>query len=230
LSNHYPLLFFGATERIIAFMPKNNMTRKTSNARGPYRHFDERSKFAREKLIQGYTERYLDNVAKNNGKCEYGFMGDLVQETSSLTDVLQITRKDIGHEASRILAEQREVSPELSGMLKASTTIDKPLHTPGEGELHASFGLNLLARAAANPHPLPPVGAAVEPTNPYVNQNCCLYPNCCVTLVPSICCTMRCTGKVHQYCSYRHQSPDISVLPSLNKLPMMELEEIYSCC
>ena len=87
---------------IIAFMPKNNKTRKTSSARGPYQHFDERSKFAREKLIRGYAERYLDNVEKNNGKCEYGFIAKLVREASSLTDVLQITNKDIENEASRI--------------------------------------------------------------------------------------------------------------------------------
>ena len=86
-------------------MPKNNKTRKTGSARGPYRHFDERFKFTREKLIQGYAERFLDNVAKNNGKCEYGLMGDLVQEASSLTDVILITHKDIGNEASRILAK-----------------------------------------------------------------------------------------------------------------------------
>ena len=51
-------------------MPKKNKTRKTSGARGPCQHFDEQSKFAREKLIRGYAERYLDNVAKNNGKRE----------------------------------------------------------------------------------------------------------------------------------------------------------------
>jgi hypothetical protein len=112
-------------------MPKNNKIWKTSNARGLYQHFDKRSKFARDKLIRGYSERYLVNVANNKGKCKYGFMGDLVQEASSLTDVLQINRKDIGHEASRIWAEQREVSPELSETLKAFTTINKPLHTPG---------------------------------------------------------------------------------------------------
>ena len=55
---------------ITAFIPKKNNTRKTSGARGPCRHFDEQSKFAREKLIRGCAERYLDNVAKNNGKSE----------------------------------------------------------------------------------------------------------------------------------------------------------------
>ena len=100
--------------------------------------------------------------------------------------MLQITHKDIGNEALRILAEQREVSPELSGTLEASTTTDKSPNTPGGDILQASFGIHLLACAAAEPHPLPFVGAAVKPTNPYVNQNCCSYPNCCVTLVPSI--------------------------------------------
>ena len=79
--------------------------------------------------------------------------------------MLQITHKDIGNEASRILSEQREVSTESSVTLKASTTIAKPLHTPGGDVLQASFGLNLLAHAAAKPHPLPFVGAAVKPTN-----------------------------------------------------------------
>jgi len=199
-------------------MPKKDKTRKTSSARGPYRHFDGRSKFAREKLIQGYAERYLDNVEKNNGRCKYGFMGDLVREASSLTDVLQITRKDIGHEASRILAKRREVSLESSGTLEASTMIDGPLYTSWGDALQASFGLHLLAHAAAEPHQLPFAGGAVKSTDPYVNQNCCSYPNCCVTLLPSICCTMSCTGKVHQYCSYTHQSPDSNVLSSLNKL------------
>jgi len=46
-------------------MPKKNKTLKTRGARDPCRHFDEQSKFAREKLIRGYAERYLDNVAKN---------------------------------------------------------------------------------------------------------------------------------------------------------------------
>ena len=125
-------------------MPKNNKTWKTSSDRGPYRHFVERIKFAREKLIQGCAERYLNNVAKNNGKCEYGFMGDLVREASSLTGVLQITRKDIGHEALRILAEQREVSPESPGTLQASTTIDEPLHTPGRvNHTHHSVSIYL---------------------------------------------------------------------------------------
>ena len=180
-------------------MPKKDKTRKTSSARGPYRHFDGRSKFAREKLIQGYAERYLDNVEKNNGRCTYGFMGDLVQEASSLTDVLRITHKEIGNEASRILAKRREVSPESSGTLEASTMIDEALHTSWGDALQASFGLHLLAHAAAEPHPLPFAGGAVEPTNTYVNQNCCSYPNGCLTLLPSICCTMSCTGKVHQF-------------------------------
>ena len=43
---------------ITAFMLKKNKTRKTSSAKGPYQHFDKRSKFAREKLIRGYAERY----------------------------------------------------------------------------------------------------------------------------------------------------------------------------
>ena len=143
--------------------------------------------------------------------------------------MLLITHKDIGMKRQESWPNKEKSHRSCqarSKHLKRSTSLFIP---PGD-VLQSSFGLNLLARAAANPHPLPPVGAAVEPTNPYVNQNCCLYPNCCVTLVPSICCSMSCTGKVHQYCSYTHQSLDSSVIPSLIKLPMMESEEIDSCC
>ena len=42
----------------------------TSSARGLCRHFVKQGEFMREKLMQGYAERYLDNVAKNNGKSE----------------------------------------------------------------------------------------------------------------------------------------------------------------
>ena len=65
----------------------------------------------RQSEIQGYATQYLDNVANNNGKCEYGFMAELVREASSVTDVLQITRDDIRHEGARIVDKLTKVSP-----------------------------------------------------------------------------------------------------------------------
>jgi hypothetical protein len=67
--------------------------------------------------------------------------------------------------------------------------------------IQASVGLNLLARAASEPHLLPPVAAAsIEPTIPNDNQNKCSHRNCFIPFKPSTCCTMGCDGKVHQYC------------------------------
>jgi hypothetical protein len=112
-------------------MPKNNKTQKTNNnIRGLYRHFDGPGKLMRQSEIRGYATRYLDNVANNNGKCEYGFMAELVREASSVTDVEQITRDDIRNEVARIVAKQRKVSPESSGTPKVSTTINEPLDGP----------------------------------------------------------------------------------------------------
>ena len=111
----------------------------------------------RKSFIRGYATRYLDNAAKNNGKCNYGFMNELVQEASSVTDMLQITRSDIKNEAAKIVAERRKVSPELTGTT-SSKTIDEPLDAdapPGD-VLQVSAGIDLLAHAAAYPQPQPP--------------------------------------------------------------------------
>ena len=108
-------------------MPKNNDTPKTHNKRGTYRRFDGPIKLMRRSEIRGYAIRYLDNVAENNGKCKHGFMAGLVREASSENNALQINSRDIETEVARIVAEQRKVSPELSGTTKASTTINEPL-------------------------------------------------------------------------------------------------------
>ena len=96
-------------------MPKNNDTPKTNNKRGTYRRFDGPIKLMRRSEIRGYAIRYLDNVAENNGKCKHGFMAGLVREASSENNALQINSRDIETEVARIVAEQRKVSPELSG-------------------------------------------------------------------------------------------------------------------
>ena len=100
---------------------------------------------------------------------------------------------------------------ESSGTLQTSSTTN---------EIQASFGLNLLPRAASEPHPLPPVAAAsVEPTIPNDNQNKCSHRNCFLPFVPSTCCTMGCDGTVHQYCFHLYdQSNSSNVLPSLDEL------------
>ena len=90
-------------------MPKNNDTPKTHNKRGTYRRFDGPIKLMRQSEIRGYAIRYLDNVAKNNGKCKYGFMAGLVREASSVNNVLQINSRDIEDEVARIVAKQRQV-------------------------------------------------------------------------------------------------------------------------
>ena len=90
-------------------MPKNNNTPKTNNKRGTYRRFDGPIKLMRRSEIRGYAIRYLDNVAKNNGKCKYGFMAGLVREASSVNIVLQISSRDIENEVAKILAKQRQV-------------------------------------------------------------------------------------------------------------------------
>ena len=109
----------------------------------------------RQSEIRGYATRYLDNIANNNGKCEYGFMAELVREASSVTDVEQIKRDDIRNEVARIVAKQRKVSPESSGTPKVSTTINEPLDGPLGDVLQVSVGIDVLARAAANPQPPP---------------------------------------------------------------------------
>jgi len=65
--------------------------------------------------IRGYAIRYLDNVAKNNGKCKYGFMAGMVLEASTKNNALQIDRTDILNEARRIVTKQRKLSRQLSG-------------------------------------------------------------------------------------------------------------------
>lgn len=71
-------------------MLNNNNTPKTNNKRGTYRHFDGPSKLIRQSEIQDYAIRDLDNVAKNNDKCKYGFMAGLVQKASSVNNAVQI--------------------------------------------------------------------------------------------------------------------------------------------
>ena len=138
-------------------MPKNNNTPKANNKRGTYRRFDGPIKLMRQSEIRGYAIRYLDNVSKNNGKCKYGFMAGLVREASSVNNVLQINSRAIEDEAARIVAEQRKVSPELSGTTKALDADD-----PWGDGLQVSVGINLLAHAAANPQPLPLVAVGNE--------------------------------------------------------------------
>ena len=168
-------------------MPKNDKTRKNSNnVRGPYREFDPASQAMREVLIRGYAKRYIENVETNNGKCTYGFVVGLAQESSSVTNRLRINRKDIINEATRIMAKRREVSP---GTLQASSATEA-VDTPGGSVTQVSVGLNLLARAAAEPRPLPPVAAAsIKPTIPNDNQNKCSHRNCFIPFEPSTCCT-----------------------------------------
>jgi hypothetical protein len=62
----------------------------------------------RQSEIQGYAIQYLDNVAKNNGKCKYGFMAGLVREASSKNNSLEIDRTDILNEARRIVGKKRK--------------------------------------------------------------------------------------------------------------------------
>ena len=196
-------------------------TRKTSNARGPYREFNDATKSMRDILVQGYAEQYIENVAANkNGRCSYGFVANLVREAASVAEVLKISNRDIENEAARIMVKRREVSPESSGTLQASsTTVDEIDDTPGGNVIQAPVGLNLLARAASEPRPLPPVAAAsVEPTIPNDDQNKCSHRNCFLPFVPSTCCTMGCDGTVHQYCFHLYQSNGSIVLPSLDEL------------
>ena len=76
-------------------------------------------------------------------------------------EVLKISNRDIENEAARIMAKRRDASPELSGTLQASsTTVDEIDDTPWGNVIQASNGLNLLARAASESHPLPPVAAS----------------------------------------------------------------------
>ena len=93
----------------------NNNTPNTNNKRAKYRHFDEPIKLMRQIEIRGYAIRYLDNVAKNNGKCKYGFMAGMVLEASTKNNALQIDRTDILNEARRIVTKQRKLSRQLSG-------------------------------------------------------------------------------------------------------------------
>jgi hypothetical protein len=197
-------------------MPKNDKTRKNSSKlRGPYREFDPASQAMREVLIRGYAKRYIEHVAANNGKCMYGFVVGLARESASVTDRLRINRKDIINEATRIMAKRREVSP---GTLQASPATEA-VDTPGGNETQVAVGLNLLARAAAEPRPLPPVAAAsIEPTIPNDNPNKCSHHNCFTPFEPSTCCTMGCDGTVHQYCFHLYQSNGSIVLPSLDEL------------
>jgi hypothetical protein len=84
-------------------------------------------------------------------------MAGLVREASSVNNVLQINSRAIEDEAARIVAEQRKVSPELSGTTKALDADD-----PWGDGLQVSVGINLLAHAAANPQPLPLVAVGNE--------------------------------------------------------------------
>jgi len=69
-------------------------TRKTSNARGPYREFNDASKSMRDILIRGYAERYIEDVAANkNGRCSYRFVANLVREAASVAGVLKISNQ-----------------------------------------------------------------------------------------------------------------------------------------
>ena len=71
-------------------------TRKTSNARGPYREFNDATKSMRDILVRGYAEQYIENVAANkNGRCSYGFVANLVREAASVAEVLKISNRDI---------------------------------------------------------------------------------------------------------------------------------------
>jgi hypothetical protein len=113
--------------------------------------------------IRGYAIRYLDNVAKNNGKCKYGFMAGIVQEASTKNNALQIDRTDILNEARRIVTKQRKLSQQSSGTTKASTINNEPIHIddPRVDDLPVTVSTNILDNAVANPQP-PPLLAGGE--------------------------------------------------------------------
>ena len=181
-------------------MPKNNNTPKANNKRGTYRRFDGPIKLMRQSEIRGYAIRYLDNVAKNNGKCKYGFMAGLVREASSVNNVLQINSRDIEDEVARIVAKQRKVSPELSGTTKALDADDPR----GDG-LQVSVGINLLAHAAANPQPPPLVAGQVEVNEAAVAVTKDYYIYRMESYVPRnvTCVRIHCSVKFIQYLSLR---------------------------
>jgi hypothetical protein len=111
----------------------------------------------RHSEIRGYAIRYLENVAKNNGRSKYGFMTGLVQEASSKNKALQIDSTDILNEARRIVAKERKLSRQLSGTTKPSTINNEPLHVddPHVDDLQLSVGTNILDNAVDNPQPPP---------------------------------------------------------------------------
>jgi hypothetical protein len=111
----------------------------------------------RQSEIRGYAIRYLDNVDKNNGKCKYGFLAGLVREASTKNNALQIYKKDILHEATRIVAKQRTVSQQLSGTTKECTINNEPLDIddPRVDDLQVTVRTNIIDNAVPNPQPPP---------------------------------------------------------------------------
>jgi hypothetical protein len=135
---------------------KNN-TPNTINKRGEYRHFNGPIKLMRQSEIRGYAIRYLDNVHKNNGKCKYGFLAGLVREACTKNNALQIYKKDILNEATRIVAKQRTVSQQLSGTTKECTINNEPLDIddPRVDDLQVTVHTNIIDNAVPNPQPPP---------------------------------------------------------------------------
>ena len=135
---------------------KNN-TPNTINKRGEYRHFNGPIKLMRQSEIRGYAIRYLDNVDKNNGKCKYGFLAGLVREACTKNNALQIYKKDILHEATRIVAKQRTVPQQLSGTTKECTINNEPLDIddPRVDDLQVTIRTNIIDKPVPNPQPPP---------------------------------------------------------------------------
>jgi hypothetical protein len=111
----------------------------------------------RQSEIRGYAIRYLDDVAKNNGKCKYGFLAQLVREASTKNNSLQIYKADILNEARRIVAKQTKVTRQLS----ASTINNEHLHVDDQvddlqvDDLQLTVRTNILDNAVANPQSPP---------------------------------------------------------------------------
>ena len=141
----------------------NNNTHDINNKRDKYRHFHGPIKLMRQSEIRGYAIRYLDDVAKNNGKCKYGFLAQLVREASTKNNSLQIYKADILNEARRIVAKQTKVTRQFS----ASTINNDPLHVDDQvddlqvDDLQLTVRTNILDNAVANPQS-PPLLAGGE--------------------------------------------------------------------
>ena len=108
----------------------NKTARPQSN--GPirpsqYRKFDPLSAGIRESLLKACANAYFKHIDGRGGKCQRGFMEQLLTSVANQSSALGVTRDDINNEIRRIKAQRKNETNKKSSQVSPTDTTPLPV-------------------------------------------------------------------------------------------------------